>query len=112
MKRSISLIALLLASAVICGCSSLGIYTPLNRRPENTSTNLCVGITIDNPPMSFKENDRITGMEAEFAARLAEELNLNREFMFEIFKIIHDGSIRRQEVIMNSPTEEEKGESK
>lgn len=33
----------------------------------------------------------------------AEELGLNPEFMWDLFKLIHDASIRRQEHIMNTP---------
>ncbi|MCC5932121.1 MAG: bifunctional 3-deoxy-7-phosphoheptulonate synthase/chorismate mutase type II [Cyclobacteriaceae bacterium] len=43
----------------------------------------------------------------------AAKLNLNPEFMADLFKIIHDASIRRQEYIMNNPietTEDEKHE--
>ena len=35
----------------------------------------------------------------------AEELGLNPEFMWDLFKLIHDASIRRQEHIMNTPIE-------
>lgn len=35
----------------------------------------------------------------------AAKLNLNPEFMSELFKLIHDASIRRQEYIMNNPIE-------
>ncbi len=38
----------------------------------------------------------------------AEKLNLNPDFMGELFKVIHDASIRRQEYIMNNPLEEVK----
>jgi chorismate mutase len=37
--------------------------------------------------------------------RWAEELGLNPEFMAELFKLVHDASIRRQETIMNTPIE-------
>ena len=35
----------------------------------------------------------------------AEKLNLNPDFMGELFKVIHNASIRRQEYIMNNPME-------
>lgn len=35
----------------------------------------------------------------------ADDLNLNQEFMWEIYKLIHAASIRRQEDIMNTPTD-------
>lgn len=67
----------------------------------------------------FKKRNNVTVFQksrwkeiAESRQHWAEELNLNREFMFEVFKIIHDASIRRQEVIMNTGKEEDKGESK
>jgi chorismate mutase len=37
----------------------------------------------------------------------SEELGLNQEFMHDLFKLIHDASIRRQEEIMNTPSPEE-----
>jgi chorismate mutase len=33
----------------------------------------------------------------------AEKLNLNPDFMAELFKVIHDASIKRQEAILNNP---------
>ena len=33
----------------------------------------------------------------------AEKLNLNPDFMAELFKVIHDASIKRQETILNNP---------
>jgi len=36
----------------------------------------------------------------------AQELGLNDEFMMELFKLMHNAAIRRQETIMNTPLEE------
>ncbi len=38
----------------------------------------------------------------------AEKLNLNTNFMADLFKLIHDASIKRQTEILNSPIEKEK----
>lgn len=40
---------------------------------------------------------------SESRNKWAEELGLNPEFMWDLFKLIHDASIRRQEHIMNTP---------
>ena len=42
----------------------------------------------------------------------AEELGLNTEFTWDLFKLIHDASIRRQEHILNTPSGETDGSSK
>lgn len=42
---------------------------------------------------------------SESRNKWAEELGLNPEFMWDLFKLIHDASIRRQEFIMNTPVE-------
>ena len=49
---------------------------------------------------------------SESRSKWAEELGLNPEFMWDLFKLIHDASIRRQEYIMNTIAEESNGESK
>jgi chorismate mutase len=43
---------------------------------------------------------------SESRTKWAEDLGLNTEFMWDLFKLIHDASIKRQEYIMNTPTEE------
>ena len=42
----------------------------------------------------------------------AEELGLNTEFTWDLFKLIHDASIRRQEHILNTPSEDSDESSK
>ena len=49
---------------------------------------------------------------SESRSKWAEDLGLNPEFMWDLFKLIHDASIRRQEYIMNTIAEESNGESK
>ena len=43
---------------------------------------------------------------SESRTKWAEDLGLNTEFMWDLFKLIHDASIKRQESIMNTPTAE------
>ena len=43
---------------------------------------------------------------SESRNKWAEELNLNPEFMWDLYKLIHAASIRRQEHIMNTPSDE------
>ncbi len=49
---------------------------------------------------------------SESRNKWAEELGLNPEFMWDLFKLIHDASIRRQEHIMNTPIEKLNGTTK
>jgi chorismate mutase len=48
---------------------------------------------------------------SESRSKWAEQLGLNPEFMWDLFKLIHDASIRRQEVIMNTPMDDVNGGS-
>jgi chorismate mutase len=36
----------------------------------------------------------------------AQELGLNEDFMSELYKLVHNAGIRRQETIMNTPLED------
>lgn len=49
---------------------------------------------------------------SESRSKWAEELGLNPEFMWDLFKLIHDASIRRQEYIMNTSIEQLNGDTK
>lgn len=49
---------------------------------------------------------------SETRTKWAEELGLSPEFMWDLFKLIHDASIRRQEYIMNTPIEDLNGKTK
>ncbi len=60
----------------------------------------------------FKKTNNVTVFQksrwqeiSETRSKWAEDLGLNQEFMAEVFKLIHDASIRRQEFIMNNPLE-------
>ncbi len=43
---------------------------------------------------------------SETRSKWARELGLDQDFMWDLFKLIHDASIRRQEFIMNNPYDE------
>jgi chorismate mutase len=49
---------------------------------------------------------------SETRSKWAEELGLNPEFMWDLFKLIHDASIKRQEYIMNNPMENFDGKTR
>jgi chorismate mutase len=49
---------------------------------------------------------------SETRTKWAEELGLNPEFMWDLFKLIHDASIRRQEYIMNTSIDDLNGKTK
>jgi chorismate mutase len=59
----------------------------------------------------FKKKNNVTVFQksrwqemSDTRTKWAEELGLNTEFMWDLFKLIHDASIRRQDVIMNTTT--------
>ncbi len=60
----------------IYGCTANGVRT--GQAPVNP---ILVGVTPNYPPVIFKTNEQITGLEAELARRLAAELNRPIEFV-------------------------------
>jgi chorismate mutase len=48
---------------------------------------------------------------SDVRTKWAEDLGLNPEFMWDLFKLIHDASIKRQEFIMNSTTDQKDGKA-
>jgi ABC-type amino acid transport substrate-binding protein len=66
MKRLTIILACILA---LCACA-----TPPTALVEPDPTILRVGVSPDAPPLIFKQNDRITGLEAEMAMALASHL--------------------------------------
>ena len=48
---------------------------------QGTANELRVGVTLDQPPIIFKQNETITGVEADMAKNLAEELKLPVRFV-------------------------------
>ena len=58
------------------GCATTGVNT--GRAPGN---HILVGVTPNYPPVIFKMNEQITGLEADLARRLAEELKWPVEFV-------------------------------
>jgi ABC-type amino acid transport substrate-binding protein len=58
------------------GCAANGVKT--GQAPGNP---VLVGVTPNYPPMIFKMNEQITGLEADFARRLAEELKRPVKFV-------------------------------
>ncbi len=66
---------LILALLVFSGCAATLPPAPVDRNP------LRVGITPDYPPMIFKQDDKVTGAEADLALRLAEKLGKSVQFV-------------------------------
>ena len=58
------------------GCATTGVQT--GQAPGNS---LRVGVTPNYPPVIFKMNEQITGLEADLAQRLAQELGRPAEFV-------------------------------
>jgi ABC-type amino acid transport substrate-binding protein len=66
----------ILVALLFAGCATTQPPAPVDNRGA-----LRVGITPDYPPMIFKQGDRITGAEADFALRLAEGLGKTVQFV-------------------------------
>jgi len=85
MKRPhrISLIFLIaIGIGVLTTCFFAGCATTMDSPvTESAISPLRVGVTPNNPPMIFKLNGRITGMEADLAKRLGTELNRPVKFV-------------------------------
>jgi len=54
---------------IIVGCVKTDSQNDLS--PEKTKKPLIVGISINSPPVAYKQNNKITGLEVEFAQGLA-----------------------------------------
>ena len=71
MHKSHGIIGLLLMTFVLCGCAMTQAVAAAEERKGDA---LRVGVTPNYPPMIFKMNERITGLESELARRLGQEL--------------------------------------
>jgi ABC-type amino acid transport substrate-binding protein len=68
---------LFIAALLFLGCASA--QTP--QMQSETQKELQVGVTPDYPPLIFRQNNRTTGIEADLARRLAEELKERVRFV-------------------------------
>jgi polar amino acid transport system substrate-binding protein len=65
-------IVILFLSALLWGCASA--QTPQTQAQAEMQQELRVGVTPDYAPLIFRQNNRTTGIEADLARRLAEDL--------------------------------------
>ncbi len=79
MRIQFSLLAIFLFLAA-CG-TSLQASDTIPPSPQRASDHLVVGTTANYPPMVFLDNNRVVGIEADFAAALASELNRKLEIV-------------------------------
>jgi ABC-type amino acid transport substrate-binding protein len=90
-----------LAIAAVAAIASCGPTTP---RPR-TEPALRVGLATDSPPMAFRRDDDVVGLEPDFARRLASDLGRNVRFVALAFEdlipALLDGRI---DVIMSGMT--------
>ncbi len=75
--------AVLLAASLLglAGCAANGQLSAGNPTAAADKNLLRVGITPDAPPLIFKQNGKITGLEAEFARELAAHLGRSLRFV-------------------------------
>jgi len=79
--RSVAAGLLLAVLGVLAGCAAGAAGTAGRVTPAADANLLRVGITPDAPPLIFKQNGRITGLEADFARRLARHLGKTLRFV-------------------------------
>jgi polar amino acid transport system substrate-binding protein len=77
MVKSFIKIVILFLIISVCGCAS----TRNSTGAGDSRRALRVGVTPDYPPVIFRLNKEITGVEADFARRLAKELNRPLQFI-------------------------------
>jgi ABC-type amino acid transport substrate-binding protein len=73
---------LLLIAAFFAGCATSQMAESGRLYVQGAGNELRVGVTPDHPPIIFRQNEAITGVEADLARKLAEELK--RPFRFVI----------------------------
>jgi ABC-type amino acid transport substrate-binding protein len=74
-------IIIALVSLIFCGCNTTSNSTKDSVEFKSPDPPLLVGVTPDFPPIVFKQAEKITGVEADLARRLAEELNKSIQFV-------------------------------
>lgn len=79
MSRLFRILLLLVVSLVLNGCQQLKSKGLLNERAD--SGKLRVGIAVDAPPLAYKKDTAITGLEVQFAAGLAASLGKTPELV-------------------------------
>jgi ABC-type amino acid transport substrate-binding protein len=74
--RGVKIIVLLFIAVFFTGCatSQMSEQEPGRSYAQSTGNELRVGVTPDYPPIIFRQNEAITGVEADLAMKLAKEL--------------------------------------
>ncbi|OPX18988.1 MAG: hypothetical protein BZ151_11635, partial [Desulfobacca sp. 4484_104] len=79
--RSIAAGLLIAGLLLLAGCAVSNQTTAGSGSAVADKNMLRVGITPDAPPLIFKQNGKITGLEAEFAQALANHLGKSLQFV-------------------------------
>ena len=79
--RMIAASLLLVGLLVLAGCAASGQKTVGDDAIAADKNVLRVGVTPDAPPLIFKQNGKIVGLEAEFARALADDLGKALQFV-------------------------------
>lgn len=79
MQRMILLF--LISIFVITGCASQSNTTHQDTTGHETDSVLRIGVNTDYPPVIFKENNIITGIEADLAKKLANDMGVKINFV-------------------------------
>ena len=79
-KQILILLAGMLTLITLAGCKTVGT-TATTTGPAQNENVLRVGVSTNAPPLIFKQNERITGLEADFARELATYLGKSLHFV-------------------------------
>jgi ABC-type amino acid transport substrate-binding protein len=99
MRPQFQLLVFIVAGLQMAGCSS----TPQVRTVPPSPTLLRVGVAPDSPPMIFKSEDRVVGVEADLAQALGQALGRQVVFVEEKWESLIDALCGdRIDIIMSS----------
>ncbi len=81
--RRVMISVLLLIAVLLAGCATSQMAEQESGKSyaQGTGNELRVGVTPDHPPIIFKQNEAMTGVEADMAKSLAEELKMPVRFV-------------------------------
>ncbi len=79
-KQALIVLASMVACITLAGCKTVGTKTATPEPVQNENV-LRVGVSTNAPPLIFKQDERISGLEADFARELATYLGKELHFV-------------------------------
>ena len=94
-----------IAALVVLACTLAACPPRIRETPMEATTPLRVGVTPDTPPMVFKQDGAIVGLEADFARQLAQDLGRPLQFVELLWEDQIPALLRgNTDIIMSSMT--------